>query len=136
MTQSKISQHKIDIRAFKDIHIRFPGDVYLLAVWLVLRNLSRTTATSRTRTLLLALAGHLATLHGNDGISWFSRDAVMNIFKHHGITGNPALILGTIAEENELQPLIERGSSSLKEIAATMAVQICDSKPGCNQADS
>lgn len=129
MQSPRISQDQIDIRVFKDIHICFPGDVYILAVWLVLKDRSRTTAIRRSRTMLSGLANHLARLQASDGTVSLSRDAVMDIFKQHGITGNPALMLGEGEEENELPHLIKGDWSTLAGFAATTAEQSCDSEP-------
>lgn len=78
----------IEVDRFKDIQIRFPGDVYIVAVWLAMRDRSISTPTSQAHTTLFGLACKLAFLHGNS----VNAEDVMAVFRQHGITGNPKLL--------------------------------------------
>ena len=84
---------EIDVSAFKDIQIRFPGDVYILAVWLAMSDRSKSTPTCKPHTTLHGLARHMESLHGTDYSNPLSSDDVMAAFRGHGIAGNPLLKL-------------------------------------------
>jgi hypothetical protein len=99
--QSNPSNEKIDVNIFKAIQIRFPGDVYILAVWLVMSDRSKSTPRCRCHTTLLGLAGHYASLNATDRFGSLSSQDVMKVFRQHGITGNPKLTLETGAEESD-----------------------------------
>jgi hypothetical protein len=86
-------KEEIDVSAFKDIHIRFPGDVYILAVWLAMSDRSKSTPTCKPHTTLHGLAVHMESLHGTDYSNPLSSEDVMAAFRRHGITGNPLLKL-------------------------------------------
>jgi hypothetical protein len=90
---------EIDVSRFKDIHIRFPGDAYILAVWLAMSDRSKSTPTCRPYTTLLGLARDLAFLHGTDPTNPLTTEDVMTVFRQHGITGNPLLQLEETADE-------------------------------------
>jgi hypothetical protein len=98
---------EIDVRAFKDIQIRFPGDVYILAVWLAMLDRSKTTPTSQPHTTLHGLASNFASLYGIDYSSPLTSNDVMDVFRQHGITGNPWLRLEATADENPSLPGID-----------------------------
>jgi hypothetical protein len=95
---------EIDVITFKDIQIRFPGDVYILAVWLAMSDRSKSTPTCKPHTTLHGLARHMASLHGTDYTSPLSSDDVMAAFRRHGITGNPLLTLSE-SDCTHLRPL-------------------------------
>ena len=85
------SIEEIPISAFKEINIHFSGDVYLLAVWLVMSDRAKSTRTRKTHTMLHGLANEFSSLYGTDHSNPLNSDEVMAIFRRHGIKGNPAL---------------------------------------------
>ena len=91
---------EIDVDAFKDIHIRFHGDTYILAVWLALADRARSTPTCKSRTTLHGLALKFAQSYGHDDSNPLTREDVMDQFRQHGITGNPVLRLEATSENN------------------------------------
>lgn len=84
---------EIDVSSFKDIHIHFPGDVYILAVWTALSDKSKSTPTLRSRTTLNGFAKKFSSAYGIDYSNPINADDVMKIFLKHGIKGNPTLRL-------------------------------------------
>jgi hypothetical protein len=98
-------KEEIDVRRFKDIQIRFPGDAYILAVWLAMSDRFKSTPTCRPHTTLHGLARDFAFLHGTDPANPLTTEDVMTVFRKHGITGNPVLQLEETADE---LPLLER----------------------------
>lgn len=82
----------IDIGIFKNINIHFPGDVYLLAVWLVMSDQAKSTRTNKKHTMLIGLASAFSSLYGPDYSNPLYTDDVLAVFESHGIKGNPALI--------------------------------------------
>ena len=82
---------RIDVSAFRNIQICFPGDVYVLAVWLVMADRAKSTATTTSRTTLRGLACHFTRLCDDVRPIPLSVDAVLAVFRKHGITGNPVL---------------------------------------------
>lgn len=99
MLRSKVARIKrqreeIDVSAFKRVHIHFPGDVYLLAVWVAMSDRAKSTATCRTQTTLSGLAKKFVSTYGMDYSNPLDADDVMAVFRKHGIKGNPGLRLG------------------------------------------
>ena len=90
---------EIDVRKFQDIHIRFTGDVYVLAAWLAMSDAARSTPTRRSRTTLRGLAESYVTLSAAAYSDSPNLDDVLAIFRSHGISGNPVLHLDGIAED-------------------------------------
>ncbi len=89
---------EIDVRVFKDIQIRFPGDVYILAVWLAMSDRAKSTPTCHAHTTLHGLARYFESLHGSSFSNPLTSEDVMDKFRTHGITGNPLLRLDATAE--------------------------------------
>jgi hypothetical protein len=87
----KDQNEKIFVSAFKDIHIHFPGDVYLLAVWLVMSDRAKSTRTLQTHTMLNGLANKFSSVYGTDYSNPITENDVMAIFRRNGIKGNPSL---------------------------------------------
>ena len=83
----------IDVNAFKDIHVRFPGDVYILAIWIAKSDRVKSTPTMQQHTNLLGLASKFSSIYGDDYSNPLNSDDVMEIFRGHGINGNPCLRL-------------------------------------------
>ena len=86
---------EIDVSVFKNVQIRFPGDVYILAVWTAMSERAKSTPTCQPHTTLHGLAGNFAMLYGTDYSNPLSSEDVMAVFRNHGISGNPILRLGT-----------------------------------------
>jgi hypothetical protein len=104
MARSKGSTNKertdeINVSAFREIHIHFSGDVYFLAVWIAMSDRAKSTATCKPQTMLRGLASKFASAYGIDDSNPISSDDVMDIFRSHGIKGNPGLRL-----DNEDKP--------------------------------
>jgi len=55
---SKKSIEEIDVGVFKDIQIHFPGDVYILAVWIAMSDRAKSTTTTEPHTILVSLDGN------------------------------------------------------------------------------
>ena len=72
---------EIDVGAFKDIRIRFPGDAYILAVWLAMSDRSRSTPTCQPHTTLHGLARNFANLYGTDYSNPLTSEDVMAVFR-------------------------------------------------------
>jgi hypothetical protein len=113
----------IDVSAFKDIWIRFPGDVYILAVWLAMLDRSKSTPARQTHTTLHGLAGNFAMLYGIDYSNHLTGGNVMDVFRQHGITGNPCLRLDAAADENPWLPAIEIAAGRSVAPIASIAEQ-------------
>ncbi len=90
---SKKQIDEIDVSTFKDIHIHFPGDVYILAVWIALSDKSKSTKTRKSQTTLNGFAKKFSFAYGIDYSNPLESDDVMKIFRKHGIKGNPGLKL-------------------------------------------
>jgi hypothetical protein len=121
--QSNPSIEKVDVNILKAIQIRFPGDVYILAVWLVMSDRSRSTPGHRAHTTLRGLAGHYVSLNPVDRFGSLTSEDVMKVFSQHGITGNPILTLETGAAESDSQLFGNNGMLSL-------AANIVSTAPG------
>jgi hypothetical protein len=89
---------EIHVSVFKNIHVRFPGDVYCLAIWVAMSDRAKSTPTCQTHTTLHGLASNFASLYGTDYSNPLNSDDVMAIFRSHGIAGNPRLRLDTMGE--------------------------------------
>ena len=87
--ESKESIEEINVSVFKDIHIHFPGDVYILAVWIAMSDRAKSTPTSQPHTTLMGLASKFSSAYGTDYSNPLDSDDVMDIFRRHGINGNP-----------------------------------------------
>lgn len=83
----------IGVREFKNISIRFPGDVYILAAWIAMSDAAKSTPTRKSRTTLQGLARSFAMLHGTDYSNPLNAEDVMAAFREYGILGNPTLLL-------------------------------------------
>jgi hypothetical protein len=79
------------LERLKDRHILFPGDVYLVAVWVAMSNRAKSTPTCKKQTTLNGLASKFSSLYGIDYSNPLDPDDVMAIFRRHGIKGNPCL---------------------------------------------
>ena len=90
---------EIDVREFRDIHIRFTGDVYVLAVWLAMSDAARSTPTRRPSTTLRGLAQSYVTLSAAAYFDSPNVDDVLAVFRRHGISGNPVLRLDGITDD-------------------------------------
>jgi hypothetical protein len=86
---------EISVSVFKDIQIHFPGDVYLLAIWVAMSDVAKSTTTCETHTTLCGLSNKFAYLYGSGDTKPLNSEDVMAIFRSHGITGNPLLRLDT-----------------------------------------
>ena len=118
-------REEISVSAFRDICIHFPGDVFLLAVWLVASNEAESTPTCKIFTTLSGLAHHFVSVYGFDGenalsakifttlsglahhfVSVYGFDGenalsaskVLSIFAAHNIVGNPSIKFDMNAE--------------------------------------
>jgi len=98
-------QEEIKVSSFKDIRIRFPRDVYLLAVWIALCDRARSTSTCQAHTTLHGLASAFVSVHGIDYRHPLHAHDVMAIFRQHGIKGNPTLHLDDEGEISFTIPL-------------------------------
>jgi hypothetical protein len=103
------------------IQILFPGDVYILAVWLVMSDRSRSTPEHRWHTTLHGLAGHYVSLNATARFGSLSSQDVMKVFRQLGITGNPKLTLETGAEESDSQLFRNNGILSLTAFVVSTA---------------
>jgi len=92
-SKSKERTDEIKVSVFKEIHIHFSGDVYLLAVWIAMSDRAKSTSTCKPQTMLRGLASKFASAYGIDDSNPISSDDVMDIFRSHGIKGNPGLRL-------------------------------------------
>lgn len=97
---------EIKVSTFKGIQIRFPDDVYLLAVWIALCNRARSTPTCQVHTTLHGLAAAFVSVHGIDYSHPLSSEDVMAVFRQHGIEGNPTLHLDDEQEISLTIPLV------------------------------
>jgi len=66
MTKSHAGNELINVKAFREIQIHFPEDVYYLAIWIVRSNQSKSTGSSRVRTTLSGLAKKFAMMYGTE----------------------------------------------------------------------
>ena len=92
---SRECSDEINVSAFKDIHIYFHRDVYLLAIWVVMSDRARSTPTQQSHTTLRGLAGKFSSIYGIDYSNPLNSDDVMAIFRRNGIKGNPRLYLNS-----------------------------------------
>jgi hypothetical protein len=99
--KSKRRKDEINVSVFKEINIHFPGDVYLLAVWVAMSDLAKSTPTCKPQTMLHGLASKFVSVYGIDYSKPLNSGDVMAIFRRHGIKGNPGLRL-----EDEAEPLL------------------------------
>lgn len=106
-TECAIMDEEIHISAFKNIHIHFPGDVYLLAIWVAMSNKARSTSTCRSHTTLHGLANKFVSLYGINYANPLTSEDVLAIFCSHGIRGNPLLVFDTMEEMPQRHPLID-----------------------------
>ena len=97
---------EIPVSIFKEIHIHFPGDVYLLAVWVAMSDRAKSTPTRQSHTTLTGLASKFASAYGIEYSNPLNADDVMAIFRRHGIKGNPGLMLEDKDESLSTSPLI------------------------------
>ena len=86
------SEH-IPVSMLRNISIHFPGDVYVLAVWTVMSDLAKSTATCEPHTMLRGLASKFVSMYGIDHSRHLTTDDVMEVFHRHGISGNPMLLM-------------------------------------------
>jgi len=98
MARSKDSKsmelnEEIPVSVFKDIHIHFPSDVYILAVWVAMSDRAKSTPTCQSHTTLTGLASKFASTYGIEYSNPLNVDDVIAIFRRHGIRGNPGLML-------------------------------------------
>ena len=110
MTNPKRAENKecsdeINVSAFKDVHIHFHGDVYLLAVWVAMSDRARSTPTQQSHTTLHGLASKFSSTYGIDYSNSLNSEDVMAIFRRHGIKGNPRLYLNSEEEISFSIPL-------------------------------
>jgi hypothetical protein len=106
-TKHRQRNEEIHVSVFKDIRIHFPGDTYLLAIWVAMSDRAKSTPTCQQCTTLHGLASKFASLYGMDYSDPLNCDDVMAVFRSHGITGNPLLRLDTKGEQPSHVPLIE-----------------------------
>ena len=90
---------QIEVRELESISIHFPGDVYILATWIAMSDIAKSTPTHKSRTTLHGLAQKIVMLHGTDYSNRLNAEDVMAIFRQHGISGNPTLRLTPTEEE-------------------------------------
>jgi len=105
----------IPVSMLRNISIHFPGDVYVLAVWTVMSDLAKSTPTSHPHTMLRGLASKFVSMYGIDYSRPLTTEAVMEVFRLHGISGNPALflceespesIVASLNTQDHCQPLL------------------------------
>jgi hypothetical protein len=96
---------EIDVREFQGIGIRFPGDVYILATWMAMSDMAKSSPAGESHTTLHGLARGLVMLHGADYANPLDVEDVMAVFRRHGIAGNPTLRLETTREDGTPLPV-------------------------------
>lgn len=117
-------REEIKVSAFKDIQIRFPGDVYLLAVWIALCDRAKSTPTLQVHATLHGLASAFVSVHRRDYHHPLQADDVMAIFRQHGIKGNPTLHLDDEGEISFTPNLADAATSySIRVLAQKTAVR-------------
>jgi len=94
---------EIHVSVFKNIHIHFPGDVYLLSIWVAMSDRTKCTPTSKSHTTLHGLANNFVSLYGVNHTTSLTSEDVLAIFRDHGIIGNPIIILDTKEEMPSLE---------------------------------
>jgi hypothetical protein len=92
-SKGKERNDEIKVSVFKEIHIYFPGDVYLLVVWLAMSDRAKSTPTCKPQATLHGLANKFVSAYGVDYSNPLSSDDVMAIFHKYGNKGNPGLRL-------------------------------------------
>ena len=95
----------IPVSMLRDISIHFPGDVYVLAVWTVMSDLAKSTPTSHPHTMLQGLASKFVSMYGINYSRPLTTEAVMEVFRLHGISGNPVLLLDEKSSESVVASL-------------------------------
>lgn len=113
----------IDVSVFQDIQIRFPGDAYILAAWMAMSDIAKSTPTCQPHTTLHGLARSFAMLHGSDYSNPLNAEDIIAVFRRHGISGNPILRLEKAQEENPQLP-IKKVIHSSGAISLTAAARI------------
>jgi len=116
---------KIDVTNFKDIQVRFPGDAYILAVWMAMSDRAKSTPTCQPHTTLHGLACNFAILHGTDYSNPLNSEDVMSVFRSHGISGNPLLHLET-TDELLVQPSMLEAAGLRTAIQSPAAPRIAE----------
>jgi hypothetical protein len=114
--ESKESIEEINVSVFKDIHIHFHGDVYILAVWMAMSDRAKSTPTSQPHTTLTGLASKFSSVYGTDYSNPLDSDDVMEIFRRHGINGNPWLRIENEGEQSLIIQFTERGAVLNKKL--------------------
>lgn len=84
---------EIPISIFKDIHIHFPGDVYLLAFLVAMSDRAKSTPTRKIYTTLTGFVGKLESTYDFRYSKSLNSYGVMSVFRQNGIKGNPRLVL-------------------------------------------
>jgi hypothetical protein len=90
---NKTRNDEINVSVFKEIEIHFPGDVYILAVWIAMSDRAKSSPAGHRQTTLQGLAASFASAYGIDYSNPLSAQDVMARFRDHGIKGNPGLRL-------------------------------------------
>ena len=103
-TRSVGSEH-IPVSMLRNISIHFPGDVYVLAVWAVMSDLAKSTATCQPHTMLLGLASNFVSMYGINYSRPLNTEEVMEVFHRHGISGNPMLLMDEEVSESVMDSL-------------------------------
>lgn len=116
---------EIDIKALKGIHFFFPGDVYILAGWLVMADRSKSTPLRKAHTTLFGLANIFISLYDPAGSCPLSAEEMMRLFAGHGISGNPSLIMEQDNTEDFSQLALDGSEPSL--LSAVSSVTASDS---------
>lgn len=120
-TRTKRTQtnEEIHIDVFKNISIHFPGDVYLLAIWVAMSDRAQSTPTCESHTSLQGLANKFELLYGINYSDPLSSDDVMAVFRSYGINGNPLLRMDIGNEHPSPTLLFEGGNIRFAESRVT-----------------
>jgi len=134
---SRQRNEQIDVREFEDISIRFPGDVYILATWIAMSDVAKSTPTCQPHTTLHGLARSFAMLHGTDYSNPLNVEDVMSVFREHGISGNPTLRLATTPDIGTAFPteVCTGELQSVKRLVAPRTAEQADARERRSQAD-
>lgn len=119
-TRNWRDNEEIPVSAFRHIQIHFPGDVYILALWIAMSDKAKSTPTCQSHTTLHGLARKFASLYGVNYSHPLSSDDVMAVFRRRGIVGNPVLLLDREADHSLGISQIEDGSRLSAPSRATM----------------
>ncbi len=76
---SKERNEEINLSTFKNIHIHFHDDVYLLAVWIAMSDRARSTPTQQSHTTLNGLANKFASAYDIDCSNPLSSDLGLDL---------------------------------------------------------